>query len=121
MHYGTEFRIEVLDASTDASVGSTLVTSQGLLQWQRDQLASEGGLTLSSIISQEPIHVKKRKTILELRTGVKSGFGLDFYKAEKLSGSTRAGKFNRMLKPLYLQYFYFDLIYFFSQVKLVGG
>ena len=94
MHYGTEFRIEVLDATTDASVGSALVTTQGLMQWQRDELALEGGLNLSSIIAQEPIQMRKRKAILELRTGVKSGFGLDFYKSDKVNGSTRAGEFH---------------------------
>ena len=91
-HYGTEFRIEVLDASTDASIGSTLVTTHGVLQLQRDKLAAEGGLNLSSIIAQDAIKMKKRKAILELRTGVKSGFELDFYKTDKLSGPTRAGE-----------------------------
>jgi len=92
MHYGTEFRIEILDASTDTSLGSSLVTTQGLLQWQRDKVASDGGLTMSAILSQKPIQTEIRKAVLELRTGVKSGFGLDFYKANKLGGSSRAGK-----------------------------
>jgi hypothetical protein len=36
--------------------------------------------------------LKKRRSILELRTGVKSGFGLDFYSAGGTAGSgTRAG------------------------------
>ena len=82
----------MLDASTDASIGSTLVTTHGILQWQRDKLAAEGGLNLSSVIKQEPIQMEKRKAILELRTGLKSGFGLDFYKTDKLSGPTRAGE-----------------------------
>ena len=92
MHYGTEFRIEVLDASTDASIGSALITTQGLLQWQRDKIANNGGLKLDSILAQDPIDVEKRKIVLELRTGVKSGFGLDFYNSAKLKGSSNAGK-----------------------------
>ena len=101
MHYGTEFRIEVVDSTTDASIGSTLVTTQGLMQAQRDELASKGGLQMSSIVAQRPIHVKKRKSILALRTGVKSGFGLDFYNVKKLSGSTRAGEYNELFDTIY--------------------
>ena len=93
MHYGTEFRIEILDASSDASIGSSLITTQGLLQWQRDKVASEGALSFSTIKYQQPLEGQKRNAILELRTGVKSGFGLDFYKSGKLSTSSRAGKF----------------------------
>ncbi len=92
MHYGTEFRIEVLDASTDASIGSTLITTQGLMQWQRDKIVEKGGLKLDSIIAQDPMDIEKRRFVLELRTGVKSGFGLDFYNSAKLKGSTHAGK-----------------------------
>jgi len=92
MHYGTEFKIEVLDASTEYVVGSSLVSTQGLLQWQRDDLALEGGLTMNSVIAQAPLTMKKRKVVIELRTGVKSGFGLDYYNADKLGGSTRAGE-----------------------------
>jgi hypothetical protein len=76
----------VLDASTDASIGSNLVTTHGLLQWQRDKVALDGGLELSSIITQEPLKTKRRKVILELRSGVKSGFGLDYYKTGSKAG-----------------------------------
>ena len=92
LHYGTEFRIEVLDASTDASIGSTLITTQGLLQWQRDRIVENGGMKLETILAQSAMDVEKRKMILELRTGVKTGFGLDFYNSAKLKGSSHAGE-----------------------------
>ena len=41
----------MLDASTDASIGSTLITTQGLMQWQRDKIVEKGGLKLDSIIA----------------------------------------------------------------------
>uniref|UniRef100_A0A6U6GSS3 C2 domain-containing protein n=1 Tax=Odontella aurita TaxID=265563 RepID=A0A6U6GSS3_9STRA len=86
-HFGVEFRIEVLDANTDRPVGTSLLTTQGLLQRQRDALSTESGLTLRTLLdprSQRPL----RGTVkLELRTGVKSGFGLDFFNAAKMKGS----------------------------------
>ena len=91
MHYGTEFRIEVFDASTDTCIGTALLSTQGLIQWQRDENASERSM-MFSLEPQKPMKLKKRRSILELRSGVKSGFGLDFYSAGGTAGSgTRAG------------------------------
>jgi len=92
MHHGTEFRIEVFDAAKDKPVGCTLLSTQGLLQWQRDELEKEGEFAFTSTLTQKPMKAKKRKRILELRTGVKKGFGLDFYNAGKSSGTIRSGE-----------------------------
>ena len=90
MHYGSEFRIEVVDASTDTSVGTALLSTQGLLQWQRDDSASESNIFFS-LEPPKPMEVKKRSCIFELRTGVKRGFGLDFYNSGKVGSGPRRG------------------------------
>ena len=55
-------------------------------------IAKEGSMTLSSVLFQEALKAKKIKQKIELRTGVKSGFGLDFYNVGKPSDSSRAGE-----------------------------
>jgi len=92
MHHGIEFRIDVFDAARDKPVGCTLLSTQGLLQWQRDELEREEGISITSTLTQKPMKAKKRKIILELRTGVKKGFGLDFYTAKKPSDIIRSGE-----------------------------
>ena len=82
-HYGTEYRIEVIDANTDQVVGTALFPAQSLLQWQRDEMSTSTSLPLRSkldIRAQREFH--KKKTI-ELRQGVKSGFGLDYFNTAK--------------------------------------
>lgn len=91
-HYGTEFKIEVVDASTDKTIGTKLLTTQGLLQWQRDILAQQRAVTWETIFKQRPLHLAKKTAILELRSGVKSGFGLDFYNNSKIGDGYRAGE-----------------------------
>ena len=88
MHYGTEFKIEVVDAMTDRPVGTKILTTQGLLQWQRDNIG--WGLSPESIYNPQPLLLNKKAIRMELRSGV--GFGLDFYKTAKLSETSRAGE-----------------------------
>ena len=76
-HYGTEYRIEVIDANTDQVVGTALFPAQSLLQWQRDEMSTSTSHPLRSkldIRAQREMHKKK---VIELRQGGKSGFGLD--------------------------------------------
>ncbi len=84
-HYGMEYKLEVVDANTDKSIGSCLLSAQGLLQWQRDDLFASIDRTLLSLF-----HLRKysepRRLKLELRTGVKNGFGLNFYNSSMSSG-----------------------------------
>ena len=84
-HYGMEYKLEVVDAEADKPVGSCLLSAQGLLQWQRDDiLASKGRLLMSFF------HIRRysepRRVKLELRTGVKDGFGLNFYNSSNTAG-----------------------------------
>lgn len=77
-HYGTEFRIECVDATTDRPIGTGLITTQGLLQQQRDYLIEEKGVPFLSFI--RPIRFTElRRISIELRAGLKSGFSSDFY------------------------------------------
>jgi hypothetical protein len=77
-----EFRLEVIDASTDLPVGTTLLSTHGILQDQRDMLVAEHGVSLFQFI-QGPIRFEGKRTIsLALRTGVKSGFSPDFFVAK---------------------------------------
>ena len=111
MHHGTEFRIEVFDAAKDKPVGCTLLSTQGLLQWQRDELEKEGEFAFTSTLTQKPMKAKKRKRILELRTGVKKGFGLDFYNAGKSSGTIRSGTIFVLSTISGKSVYFFDLTY----------
>jgi hypothetical protein len=92
-HYGMEFKLEVIDAGTDVAVGTALITSQGILQEQRDLVVGAGGNPLLQCL-RGPIRFEgKRKVILELRKGVKSGFSTDFFVSGKSSReSGGAGK-----------------------------
>jgi hypothetical protein len=71
-------------------IGTKLLTTQGLLQWQRDNIG--WGLSLSSVMNEEPISLEKLDVCLELRANVKTGFGIDFYNSSRLSENARAGK-----------------------------
>ena len=91
-HYGMEYKLEVIDANTDKPVGSCLLSTQGLLQWQRDDMFAQPDRILLSLL-----HLRKysepRRVKLELRTGVKDGFGLNFYNSSEVAGgSTNKGK-----------------------------
>jgi hypothetical protein len=86
-----EFRLEVIDASTDLPVGTTLLSTHGILQDQRDLLVAEHGVSLFQFI-QGPIRFEGKRTIsLPLRTGVKSGFSPDFF-VTKTAQPTNAGQ-----------------------------
>lgn len=77
-----EFRLDIIDASTDITVGTALLTTQGILQEQRDILITRYGASLFQFL-KGPLQWKgKRLLKLELRTGVKSGFGSDFYSVQ---------------------------------------
>jgi hypothetical protein len=90
-HYGTELRIEVVDGATDKPVGVTLLTTQSLLQEQRDFLVEQGDMSLFQFL-KGPVKFKgKRRMILELRTGLKTGFGSDFFEASKGSSTSGPG------------------------------
>jgi len=73
----------VVDANTDKVVGTWNFPVQTALQWQRDEISTSSTLPLSSILDIRKQGSMRKKTIVELRTGVKSGFGLDYFNAGK--------------------------------------
>ena len=87
-----EFRLEVIDASTDMTVGTALITTHGLLQDQRDYSVAEGRTPLLQCINGPICCKSKRKMRLELRTGIKSGYSSDFFVYSKASTTGTGGK-----------------------------
>jgi hypothetical protein len=67
--YGREFRLDVVDANTDKPVGTTVLTTQGMLQNQRDLVIQQEGVSLLQLF-RGPVQCKgERMMKLELRTG----------------------------------------------------
>lgn len=76
-HYGVEFRVEVVDSATDEPVGATVLTTQSLLQEQRDFVVEQQGFPF---VLRGPLKFEgTRPLVLELRTGVKTGFSSEFF------------------------------------------
>jgi hypothetical protein len=85
-HYGTEFRVELVDATTDKPIGAGVVTTQSLLQRQRDAFVEKHGLPLFAPFRGPPTFDSQRLN-LELRSGVKAA--ADFFSPSKVhSGAT---------------------------------
>ena len=79
-HYGEEFRLECVDAQTDEVVGTALLSTQGILQMQRDDAIRKYGASLFQCFRGPIVERGTRPGIkLLLRKGVKNAFGLDFY------------------------------------------
>jgi len=96
-HYGTEFRIEVVDAATDKALGIVLLTVQALLQGQRDSVVQQRGIALMSFLHAPGKFEGKKHLVYELRTGFKAGFSSEFYSTTKArsekEGEPRPGMF----------------------------
>ena len=94
--YAMEYRLELVDASSEKPIGSTLLTAQSLLQLQRDEMIAEKGLFAFVRGLRHPERfTKQRRLALELRAGLKSGFGSDYYipaKTKLGKGEGRAGE-----------------------------
>lgn len=91
-HYGVEFRIDVVEADTDTIVGSTFLTTQGILQEQRDTYIAENGASLLQVLNG-PIPCKAARTIkLKLRSGIKAGASADEYYSFPTKGSGNSSK-----------------------------
>mmetsp|Transcript_21844 Transcript_21844/g.47472 ORF Transcript_21844/g.47472 Transcript_21844/m.47472 type:complete len:2018 (+) Transcript_21844:77-6130(+) len=90
-HYGMEYKLEVIDGSTEKPIGSCLLSAQGLLQWQRDDMLAKKDRLLLSFFHLKT-YSEPRKVKLQLRTGVKDGFGLNFYNSSKVAGGPSKGK-----------------------------
>ena len=78
--YGEEFRLDCVDARTDQTVGSALLSTQGILQMQRDEVILKCGASLLQCFAGPIVERGIRApTKLMLRKGVNKAFGLDFY------------------------------------------
>lgn len=93
-HYGVEFRIDVVEADTDTIVGSTFLTTQGILQEQRDAYIAENGASLLQFLKGPIPWMSTRKMKLKLRSGIKAGASADEYYSfpPKESGNSSKGK-----------------------------
>ncbi len=78
-HYGVEFRIDVVEADTDAIVGSTFLTTQGILQEQRDAYIAKNGASLLQFLKGPIPWMETRKVKLKLRAGIKASSTGDEY------------------------------------------
>lgn len=85
-NYGTEYKIEVIDANNDSPVGCALLSTQMMLLWHYDKFLSTENedkndllYFLKRLVDARSFKVEFTKCRLELRAGVKTGFGLDFY------------------------------------------
>ncbi len=79
-HYGEEFRLDCVDARTDEVVGTALLSTQGILQMQRDETIQRDGALLVQCFRGPIVERGTRPGIkLMLRKGVKNAFGLEFY------------------------------------------
>jgi hypothetical protein len=92
-HYGTEFKIECIDAVTDKPIGSGLITTQGTLQEQRDYLIEEQKVPMLAFL--RPLRFRGlRRKVIELRGGLKNGYSNEFFsptKENSKSNEARAG------------------------------
>lgn len=89
-NYGTEYKIEVIDANNDSPVGCALLSTQMMLLWHYDKFLSTENEDkddmlnfLKRLVDARTFKVEFTKCRLELRACVKTGFGLDFYTPSK--------------------------------------
>lgn len=95
-HYGEEFRLDCVDAQTDEVVGTALLSTQGILQMQRDEAIHRYGASLFQCFRGPIVERGVRPGIkILLRKGVKNAFGLEFYVSSSevgLDGGTESEK-----------------------------
>jgi hypothetical protein len=88
-HYAAEFRIELVDASRNSSIGAGIMTAQTLLLRQRDSFIKKHGLPVLAAFRGPP-SLEAQHFSLELRSGIKSG--ADFYSSPRTHSSSASDK-----------------------------
>lgn len=73
----------MIDANTEEVVGTALFPAQSILQWQRDEMSTSSSLPLRTVLDIRAQREMHKKKVIELRKGVKSGFGLDYFNTAK--------------------------------------
>ena len=76
-HYGVQYRIDVVESDTDMIIGSAVLTTQGILQAQRDLYISEHGVSLFQSLKGPIPWMGKQKMRLSLRSGIKGDASTD--------------------------------------------
>jgi hypothetical protein len=61
-HYGEEVRLELIDGSTNAVIGTTLLTAHSLILDQKDEIVSRKGYSLFQAL-RGPVIWKGKRTI----------------------------------------------------------
>eukprot|EP00536_Pseudo-nitzschia_multiseries_P006667 jgi/Psemu1/255572/estExt_Genewise1Plus.C_1450049 len=90
-HYGVDFRIDVVEANTDTIIGSAFLTTQGILQEQRDAYIAERGVSLLQFFKGPIPWMGTRKVRLVLQSGIKAGASADeFYSSNTSSKGSSA-------------------------------
>lgn len=82
-HYGSDFRIELVDATTDNTIGTTIVPAQSLLQRQRDFVIETEGASFLRYIQKPLVFKGKIRLELELRHDMKNSSAMDFFSPHK--------------------------------------
>jgi hypothetical protein len=82
-HYGSEFRVELVDATTDTTVGTSLLTTQGLLQEQRDFLIEDRGVRPWAYFREVRNFNTRRLLCLGLRFDMKTSSSLHYFLPSK--------------------------------------
>ncbi|VEU38305.1 unnamed protein product [Pseudo-nitzschia multistriata] len=89
-HYGVAFRIDVVEADRDTIIGSALLTTQGILQEQRDAYIAEHGISLLQFLNGPIPWMGTRKMKLPLQSGIKVGAKTDdFYALNSKDSSSQ--------------------------------
>jgi hypothetical protein len=93
-HFGNEYCIEIIDGSSDATLGFSVVTAQTILQEQRDYLIHELKVPLIALCFAPVKFTQKRKVRLDLRSPDKDRGSLSFFNNPngKSSGKSNSGK-----------------------------
>lgn len=77
----------LFSARTDEVVGTTLLSTQGILQDQRDKAIQQHGASLFQCFVGPLVAKGQSPKRVVLRAGIKTAFGLDYYISSKESAS----------------------------------
>ena len=95
-----EYRVDVIDAKTERSIGSTMLTAQGLLEWQREVHIRDAGLAAFTPGMRHAPSSSFRSMQVELRSGLKAGFGIHYFRDSKPTKGERPGELPMMCYSL---------------------
>ena len=96
-HYGEEFRFDVVDAGTDVIVGTSLLTTHGLIMDQKDEILRKKGPSILQIFRGPLVWKGKRSMKLLLRNEGKGANSSDDVlgrspRSEKEKSTSDSGK-----------------------------